>query len=112
ERKGLTYGRPAARYAASPCGPPLRNALTGVSPHRMTAIERNNQGIHARVISARECGLTAPEPPTANRESRLSAKSQTSFGRHTRMKSASATTHNNPPAMSTSSTPTKLLHRY
>ena len=44
-------GAAPARYAASPCGPPLRNALTGASPHRITAIDRNSHGIHARVTT-------------------------------------------------------------
>src|SRR4051812_45915661 len=110
----LTYGRAPARYAASPCGPPFRKALTGASPHRITAIERNNHGIHARVTREEAWigGATVLDCAGRDEGDESPSNSKTSLGFHTRMNKASARIDSSPPAMSTSSTPTKLLHRY
>ena len=74
---------------------------------------KNRHGIHART-SAPRAGTESGDSDSrfAVRDSRFAGNSHTSRGCHTRANSASAAIDARPPAMSTSSTPTKLLQAY
>src|SRR6185295_585819 len=96
-------------------------AFTPGRPHTMTATLKNIHGIQARatLCVGRACPAAAPpsgsvlrggaKADRASTGAATSADSHASRGCHTRQKAASAAIDARPPAMSTSSTPTKLL---
>src|SRR3954452_12253741 len=104
-------------FHAGASAPWLRYALTGASPHTMTAKLRNTHGIHDRpTLCVASACVAEATPPTvvgsgcaAKADVATVASSQRSDGCQARQNAASAAIDARPPAMSTSSGPMKLL---